>query len=35
MQYGTFDDEAKEYVIHRPDTPQLPGFRGVRRDHHQ
>jgi cellobiose phosphorylase len=21
MQYGTFDDEAKEYVIHRPDTP--------------
>ena len=22
MQYGTFDDEAKEYVITRPDTPQ-------------
>lgn len=21
MQYGTFDDEAKEYVITRPDTP--------------
>ena len=21
MQYGTFDDDAKEYVIHRPDTP--------------
>jgi cellobiose phosphorylase len=22
MQYGYFDDEAKEYVISRPDTPQ-------------
>ena len=22
MRYGTFDDEAKEYVITRPDTPQ-------------
>ncbi len=22
MQYGTFDDEAKEYIITRPDTPQ-------------
>jgi N,N'-diacetylchitobiose phosphorylase len=22
MQYGTFDDNAKEYVITRPDTPQ-------------
>ena len=21
MQYGTFDDKAKEYVITRPDTP--------------
>ena len=21
MQYGYFDDEAKEYVITRPDTP--------------
>jgi cellobiose phosphorylase len=22
MQYGDFDDKAKEYVITRPDTPQ-------------
>ena len=22
MQYGYFDDERKEYVITRPDTPQ-------------
>jgi N,N'-diacetylchitobiose phosphorylase len=22
MQYGCFDDTAKEYVITRPDTPQ-------------
>ena len=22
MQYGTFDDNNKEYVIHRPDTPK-------------
>ena len=37
VRYGHFDDERREYVITRPDTPlaldQLPGQRGLLRDH--
>ena len=37
MRYGYFDDERREYVITRPDTPlpvdQLPGHGGVLRHH--
>ena len=40
MQYGYFDEKAKEYVITRPDTPRpwanyLGSFAGVRCDHQQ
>jgi cellobiose phosphorylase len=38
MQYGYFDDKAKEYVITvrtRRNLEQLPRFHRIRRNHHQ